>query len=196
MQAVTEKLYTAEEYFAFCEKNEGRFEYVNGEIIEMSGESVAANQIAGNIHRYLGNLLEDQPFIFVQNAVKLQVKNGKAFRIPDFFIFHETGNQKKYATEPIFIVEVLSESSINTDRVTKLAEYTQLPTLEYYLIIEQDECLVEVFNREGKRWYVEFYSDINESIDLPALNIQLPLSVIYKKVQLPPSADESNPVTA
>ncbi|WP_229598692.1 Uma2 family endonuclease [Runella limosa] len=45
MQAVAEKLYTTEEYFAFCEKNEGRFEYVNGEIIEMSGESVAANQV-------------------------------------------------------------------------------------------------------------------------------------------------------
>lgn len=195
MQGVAEKLYTVEEYFAFCEKNEGRFEYVNGEIIEMSGESVAANQIAGNIHFYLRGLLEDQPFIFVQNAVKLQVKNGKAFRIPDFFIFHETGNQKKYATEPIFIVEVLSESSINTDRVTKLAEYTQLPTLEYYLIIEQEECLVEVFNREGKRWYVEFYSDINERIDLPALNIQLPLSVIYKKVQLPTPTDESNSAT-
>lgn len=40
MQAVAEKLYTTEEYFAFCEKNEGRFE-----IIEMSGESVAANQV-------------------------------------------------------------------------------------------------------------------------------------------------------
>jgi Uma2 family endonuclease len=182
MEAVAEKRYTEEEYFAFCEKNEGRFEYVNGEIIEMSGESVPANQIAGNIHRYMGNLLEDQPFIFVQNAVKLQVRGGKAFRIPDFFIFHETGNQKKYATEPIFIIEVLSESSYNTDRVTKLAEYTQIPTLEYYLIIEQEECLVEVFNREGKRWYVDFYSDLNETIELPALNVKLPMSVIYKKI--------------
>lgn len=182
MEAVAEKLYTVEEYFAFCEKNEGRFEYINGEIIEMSGESVAANQIAGNIHRYMGSLLEDQPFIFVQNAVKLQVRGGKAFRIPDFFIFHETGNQKKYATEPIFIVEVLSESSYNTDRVTKLAEYTQIPTLEYYLIIEQEEYLVEVFNREGKRWYVDFYSDLNETIELPALNVKLPMSVIYKKI--------------
>lgn len=182
MEAVAAKLYTVEEYFAFCEKNEGRFEYINGEIIEMSGESVAANQIAGNIHRYMGNLLEEQPFIFVQNAVKLQVRGGKAFRIPDFFIFHETGNQKKYATEPIFIVEVLSESSYNTDRVTKLAEYTQISTLEYYLIIEQEECLVEVFNREGKRWYVDFYNDLNETIELPALNVKLPMSVIYKKI--------------
>jgi Uma2 family endonuclease len=157
----------------------------------MSGESVAANQIAGNIHFYLRGLLEDQTFIFVQNAVKLQVKGGKAFRIPDFFIFHESGNQKKYATEPIFIVEVLSESSINTDRVTKLAEYTQIPTLQYYLIIEQEECLVEVFNREGKRWYVDFYSDLEETIDLPALDVKLPLSVIYKKINFPAASSPS-----
>ena len=45
MQAVAEQLCTTEEYFAFCEKNEGRFEYVNGVIIEMLGESVAANQV-------------------------------------------------------------------------------------------------------------------------------------------------------
>ncbi|MCP1383961.1 Uma2 family endonuclease [Runella salmonicolor] len=191
METIAEKTYSVEEYFAFCEQNAGRFEYVNGAIIEMSGESVTANQIAGNIHFYLRGLLEDQPFIFVQNAVKLQVKEGKAFRIPDFFIFHESGNQKKYATEPVFIVEVLSESSINTDRVTKLAEYTQIPTLQYYLIIEQEECLVEVFNREGKRWYVDFYSDLKETIDLPALNVKLPLSVVYKKINLPAASSPS-----
>jgi len=133
MEAVAEKLYTLEEYFSFCETHEGRFEFVNGEIIEMSGESVAANQIAGNIHRYLGNLLEDGPYIFAQNAVKLQVSEGKVFRIPDFLIFKESGNQLRYATEPLLIVEVLSESTAKTDRTTKLNEYRQLPSLQYYL---------------------------------------------------------------
>ncbi len=44
MEAVAEKLHSLEEYFEFCETHEGRFEYVNGEITEMSGESVTANQ--------------------------------------------------------------------------------------------------------------------------------------------------------
>jgi len=175
---------TEAEYLTFCEQNEGRFEFVNGELIEMSRESVAANQIAGNIHRYMGNLLEDQPFFFMQNAVKLRVKEGKIFRIPDFFIFHEGGNQKKFATEPVFVVEVLSDSSIQTDRVTKLAEYTQIGSLQYYVIVAQDECLVEVFVREGKRWYVELYSNLNETIDFTLLQVQLPLAVVYKKVTL------------
>lgn len=42
----------------------------------MLGESVTANQIAGNIHIYLRNLLEDAPYIFVQNAVRLKVQEG------------------------------------------------------------------------------------------------------------------------
>ncbi|CAG4988855.1 hypothetical protein DYBT9275_00173 [Dyadobacter sp. CECT 9275] len=84
MEAIVEKLYTLEEYFSFSESHEGRFEFVNGEIVEMSGESVTANQIAGNISYYLRGYLEEQPYIFVQNAVKLQVEAGKIFRIPDF----------------------------------------------------------------------------------------------------------------
>ena len=38
-EAVAEKLYTLEEYLAFCETHEGRFEFVDGEIIEMSEKS-------------------------------------------------------------------------------------------------------------------------------------------------------------
>ncbi|MEI7587527.1 Uma2 family endonuclease [Runella sp.] len=171
MKSVSERLYTVEEYFAFCEQNTGRFEYVNGKIIEIGKKRSLQStnfQIISNIKEHFGHLIN-----------------------PDFFFFHESVNQKKQATEPIFIVEVLSESSINTDRVTKLAEYTQIPTLQYYLIIEQEECLVEVFNREGKRWYVDFYSDLKETIDLPALDVKLPLSVIYKKINLPAASSPS-----
>ena len=182
MEAVAEKLYTLEEYLAFCETHEGRFEFVNGEIIEMSGESVTANQIAGNIHRYLGNLLEDKPYIFAQNAVKLQVSEGKVFRIPDFLIFKESGNKVKYATEPVLIVEVISESTAKTDRTTKLNEYRLIPSLQYYLIVEQESCFIEMYIREGERWYVEFYDKLDETIALPYFEVEIPVSRVYKKV--------------
>lgn len=182
MEAVAEKLYTLEEYFAFCESHEGRFEFVNGEIIEMSGESVTSNQIAGNIHFYMRRLLEDAPYIFAQNAVKLQVQDGRIFRIPDLMVFKESGNLFKYATEPLLVVEVVSESSVHTDRVDKLNEYRLIPSLQYYLIVEQESCQVAVYIREGERWYVEFFDKIEDIIKLPYLGIELPLSAIYKKI--------------
>jgi Uma2 family endonuclease len=182
MEAVAEKLYTLEEYFAFCESHEGRFEFVNGEIIEMSGESVTSNQIAGNIHFYMRGLLEDAPYIFAQNAVKLQVQEGRTFRIPDLMVFKESGNLVKYATEPVLIVEVISESSTHTDRVDKLNEYRLIPSLQYYLIAEQESCQVAAYIREGERWYVEFYDKIEDIIKLPYFGIELPLSAVYKKI--------------
>ncbi len=186
MEAVAEKLYTLEEYFAFCEMHEGRYEFVNGEIIEMSGESVTANQIAGNIHFYMRGLLEDEPYIFVQNAVKLQVKEGKIFRIPDFLIFKESGNQVKYATEPILIVEVLSDSSAKTDRTTKLNEYRLIPSLKYYVIVEQDSCFVEIYIRDGDRWYVELYDQLSDKIMLEHFGLEMSLDTIYKKITFQP----------
>lgn len=182
MEAVAEKLYTLEEYFTFCELHEGRFEYVNGAILELSEDSVAANQIAGNIHLYLRGLLEDQPYLFVQNAVRLQIEEGKVFRIPDFFIFKESGNLKKYATEPVLITDVTSLSPEKTDWTTKLNEYWSIPSLQYYLIAEQSSCLIEFYKRERGRWYMNHYSSMQESIPLPYFGIEIPVSAIYKKL--------------
>ena len=186
IEAVAEKLYTLEEYFAFCETHEGRFEYKHGEITEIICDSVTSNQIAGNIHIYLRNYLEKDPYIFVQSAVKLQVQEGKVFRIPDFLIFKESGNKIKYATEPVLIVEVISESIAKTDRTTKLNEYRLLPSLQYYLIVEQESCFIEVYIREGSRWYVELYDKLEEKISLPYFGVEIPVNVIYKKVNFQP----------
>jgi Uma2 family endonuclease len=182
MEAVAERLYSLEEYFAFCEKQEGRFEFVNGEIIEMAGETTTSNRIAGNIHRYLGNILEDGPYMLLQNAVKLRVEEDRVFRIPDFLVCEEKGDAYRYATDPLLIVEVLSESTATTDRVDKLHEYCLMPSLKYYLIVEQAKCSVEVYIHDDDRWYVEFYNKMEDVIKLPFFDIELPLSAIYKKV--------------
>ncbi|MET7254933.1 Uma2 family endonuclease [Dyadobacter fermentans] len=182
MEAVAERLYSLEEYFAFCETHEGRFEFVNGEIIEMSGETTTSNRIAGNIHRYLAKILEDSSYELYQNAVKLRVEDGRVVRIPDFLICEEEGDAVRYTTLPLLIVEVLSESTAKTDRVEKLQEYSSDPSLQYYLMIEQTKCHVEMYIRDGERWYFEFYDKMDDVIRLPYFKADLPLSVVYRKV--------------
>ena len=183
MEAVAEKLYSLEEYFAFCETHEGRFEFVDGEIIEMSGETITANQIAGNIHFHLRRLLGTQSYLFLQNATKVQVEKEKIFRIPDFFICEEKGNARLYSNSPLLIVEVLSESSGYTDRVIKLREYCSIASFQYYLIVAQSACYIELYRREGDRWYVEFYDKMDQTINLPFFKVGLPVSEIFEKVE-------------
>lgn len=182
MEAVAERLYSLEEYFAFCETHEGRFEFVNGEIIEMAGETTTSNRIAGNIHFQLRGILQNQAYEFYQNDVKLKLEDGKVVRLPDFMICEENGDAVKFTTLPLLIVEVLSESTAKTDRVEKLLEYSSDPSLQYYLMIEQTKCHIEMYTRDGERWYFERYNKMDEIIKLPYFNAELPLSVVYRKV--------------
>ncbi|TAE41446.1 MAG: hypothetical protein EAZ70_01305 [Runella slithyformis] len=55
IKAVAQKLYTTKEYFAFCKKNEGLYQFVNEEISEMARETITSNLIARKIHFFLGH---------------------------------------------------------------------------------------------------------------------------------------------
>lgn len=182
MEAVAERLYSLEEYFAFCETHEGRFEFVNGEIIEMAGETTTSNRIAGNIHFTLRSILQDAVYEFYQNDVKLKVVDGRVVRLPDFMICDERGDAIRYTTFPLLIVEVLSESTAKIDRLDKLREYSAEASLMYYIMVEQTKCSVEMHVRNGERWDVEHYSKLSDVIKLPFFNAELPLDAVYRKV--------------
>lgn len=183
MEAVAERLYSLEEYFAFCETHEGRFEFVNGEIIEMAGETTTSNRIAGNIHFQLRDILQNGSYEFYQNDVKLKLEDGKVVRLPDFMICDEKGDAVRYTTLPLLIVEVLSESTAKTDRVEKLREYSSDPSLQYYLMVEQTKCHIEMYIRDGERWYFEYYDKMEDAIKLPYFGAELLVSAVYRKVK-------------
>jgi len=54
-------------------------------------------------------------------------------------------------TNPIVIIEVLSESTERYDRDRKFQLYKQIASLHEYLLIAQDERRIEVFRRE-REW--------------------------------------------
>jgi Uma2 family endonuclease len=183
MVAVEEQLYTVDEYFDFCEVHEGLYEYVNGEIIEMAGETPIANLIAGNIHYFFRTVLKGRPFLMFQNAVKLMLGKGKIYRIPDMMVIHKEGVEAKSVKQPALIVEVLSESSMDTDRRKKLAEYCAIDSLQYYLIVSQDMSLIEMYRRVDKKWEFEFYTNLSDNISLSFFETILPLNDVYENVE-------------
>lgn len=183
MVAVEEQIYTVEEYFDFCEIHEGLYEYVNGEIIEMAGETPVANLIAGNIHYFFRTVLKGRPFLMFQNAVKLMLGEGKTYRIPDMMVIHKEGVESKSVRQPALIVEVLSEGTKDIDRRVKLVEYCQIESLQYYLIISQDMCLIEIYRRVDKKWEFEFYTNLSDNISFSFFDTVLPLNDVYENVE-------------
>ncbi|MFN8354997.1 MAG: Uma2 family endonuclease [Spirosomataceae bacterium] len=182
MELIAPQLYTADEYLALEEKSMERHEFVNGEIIPMAGETPDANEIASNLLVFFKLLLKGKPFKTYDHDVKLMIGTKKIFRYPDMMVVKQEGVDKKWVTHPVLIVEVLSESTEKIDREKKRVEYCSLATMQYYLLVHQDEPCVEVFRRNGKKWEFEFYTSLTDFIELPFFETKVTLEEIYEGI--------------
>lgn len=183
MVAIAEKLYTVEEYFALEETAEDRHEFVHGKLIRMPGESIDANVIAMNLAFLLRQLLKGKGFTIVTHDVRLIVEGNDIFRYPDVAVAATATLTNTHAvTQPTLIAEVFSKNSAHTDRGEKLLEYTQLPSLQHYLLISQSEYLVEVYSRRDAEWVFSYYKKNSDVIELAGLGAEIKVQDLYEEV--------------
>ena len=183
--APREKLYTVDEYFALEERSTIRYEYHFGKLVAMSGVSKNENEITGNCATVFHQLLRKRGFrIFVHN-VRTIVKDGKIYRYPDVVVADEKGdNHTHNIKKPRILVEVTSESSKYRDRVTKLQEYSKMPSLDYYVIIDQDVVSVEVYSRKDNGWHYQFLENLSDVVSFPLFDMSLSVEAIYENITI------------
>ena len=80
-----------------------------------------------------------------------------------------------------------SPSTRQYDLDEKLAAYLEIPSLEYYIILEQHTPIAIVMRRTEKGFLRENYDDIEASILLPFLGCSLPLRDIYEGIEFTPT---------
>ena len=119
-----------------------RHEFVDGDLIEMPGSSRPHNRIALRVVRKLADMADAVGLEAYTHDMRLRVPSGR-FRYPDVMIAPEPpemlpGPEQDTLLNPVVIVEILSRSTATTDRVRKLAEYREIPSLTDYLILSQD----------------------------------------------------------
>ena len=156
-----------------------KHEYIDGEVYAMSGASANHNRIAGNLYRKLGNHLDDQPCQPYTSDMK--VKIGSKFFYPDVLVDCSNLSGSSYFTEsPTLLVEVLSKSTRQIDEKLKRQLYTQIPTLQEYVLIEQDFVDVEIIRRRTG-WQSEHYF-LGEDVTLDAVDLTVSVEDIYYRV--------------
>jgi Uma2 family endonuclease len=168
-----------EEYFAFEEKSELKHELYNGNLIIMSGVSVDHNEITLNIAILLRQLLKRTNFKVFIEAVKVKNPLGNFF-YPDVMVCHPNP-EKYFSTEPVLLVEVLSENTRKYGLVDKFIQYQKIESLQYYLCVEPEQQVVILFNKDADGdWVTETFSKDEDTINLPKLGTSFTLKQIYK----------------
>lgn len=187
----TEKRFiTEEEYFKMLAESEHRMEYVNGEIVMMAGGSKNHGRIVSNTHAQLYINKKSCEVWSSETAVSIDSLNR--FYFPDaMMVCGEDSRFKEEASiaqllNPCLLVEVVSETSSDRDRVEKFRAYRQLESFKEYVLIDSRSYLIDVFYRESADlWHYRSYTQLEQQVKIHSLGVELPVSVFYENVGFP-----------
>jgi Uma2 family endonuclease len=186
---------TVAQYLAFERASPLRHEFYRGELFAMSGVSISHGRIVMNLGSELRVALRNSPCEVLGPDSRVRVSSTGLYTYPDLLVACEPlefdDDQRDTLLNPRVIVEVLSRSTEAYDRGTKFAHYRSLPSLREYVLVSQDQPLVERYTRRPEEsWELREFRGLETQFDLTAIPFRAPLSVLYERVEFPPVVEE------
>ena len=190
MSSAAKTYVTPEQYLEMERQAERKHEYDRGRIIAMPGASREHNLIAVNIMSELWNQLVERPCEAYAGNMRVRLGEGGPYVYPDVVVVcgeprFEVEGGVDTLQNPTLIVEVLSPSTEGRDRGRKSRVYRALPSLRHYVMVAQDEVLVEHYRRVDGKWEPSELVDIDATLRLESVDCELPLRRVYAKVAFP-----------
>ena len=170
---------TEEEYLKSELTSEVKREYIDGQVYAMAGAGYNHNCLSTNVAREFGNHLKGSPCATF--VTEMKVRLGKNYVYPDVLVdCNKMAGDDYFSTSPIIIVEVLSKSTRKMDTTEKLIRYINLPSLQEYVLIEQQIVSVQVLRRSN-HWKPEYFY-LGDQVTFESIGLTLPVEEIYDRV--------------
>jgi Uma2 family endonuclease len=184
------RLYTLEAYLDREAKAAHKSSYHNGNIIKMAGAKARHNEICANALTSLKIAAKTLKSIYrtYTSDQKIYIEQENTIVYPDALVVCSEpefwDNRQDLITNPLLIVEVLSKSTKQHDKGSKFMLYKNLPSFAEYVLVEQDECKVEVWTKTGKnKWEFVIHTDLSDHILLQSMeNINVSVADIYENI--------------
>jgi len=189
MSAEPQHAWTAEEYLSFDRGREGKHEFLDGQIVAMSGASRAHGRIAWNLAGALYPQLEGRGCEGFVGDMRVHVPVTDRYTYPDLVVVCGESEFEDAELDTLFnptlIVEILSPSTEDRDRGSKLFHYRSIPSLRAILLVAQDRAHVERFVRQDDGgWLLSDHDGVDEVLDLPSIGARLAMADVYRKVPI------------
>jgi Uma2 family endonuclease len=163
--------------------SETKHEYIGGIVYAMSGGSPEHARLAMAIGAELRAQLASKRCAVYSSDLRVRVAATGLATYPDVTIvcgkLEVDVEDAHSVTNPAVIIEVTSPSTESYDRETKYAHYRRIQSLRAYVLVSQDERLVEVFTRnDDDSWTLR---DVREgSARLAEIECAIELDAIYR----------------
>ena len=93
------------------------------------------------------------------------------------------GDRRDILLNPQVIIEVLSDFTESNDRGRKFVNYRTVPSIREYVLVAQDQVLVERYVRQADdQWLLTTFDDLESEVELETLSCRLAMRRIYRLV--------------
>ncbi len=176
-------------YLAYDQSHAGKHEYVNGEVVAISGVSDAHDRIQVNATLALGSRLRGGPCRVRGSDLRVRLDETGLYCYPDLTIV--CGEPAFADTRPVtllnprVVIEVLSETTEEYDRGAKVAHYRHRASVDLLLLIDSQRRLIERQQRNPDgTWTLSEHT----AGSVLVLDHALPFDELYDGVALPPAS--------
>ncbi len=182
--------YSIKDYIELEQSGDTKYEYYDGEIYALAGGTINQAMICTNVSTLLQNNLKETDCVAINSEVKIFIEKNNAFVYPDASVIcgeiEVSEKDKNAITNPVLIVEVLSESTKRNDRGRKFFYYRTIPSFKEYIVVDQSSSFVEAYFKESDDyWRISSAVGMKESIHSYVLDLDLKLSDIYARIKFP-----------
>jgi Uma2 family endonuclease len=187
MVDVARKRVTYAEYIAIANDSPVKYEYIAGEIVAMSGGTIAHGRLIGRVTDVLNRALDGTRCVVLPSDLRVRIRSAERSTYPDLHVvcgeIERDPDDDHAIVNPAVIVEILSDSTEDSDRTEKFAAYRRLRSLREYVLVSQRERRVEVYRRDSRRWYLDEYGP-GERLALGSLAIELAIELAVDELYI------------
>jgi Uma2 family endonuclease len=156
VDAIVKPYVTFADYLEAERSSDIKHEWFNGAVYAMSRGTPEHARLSARIVRLIGNALPADCEVYSSDMmlylaeVKLSTYADGSVVCGPLETITVKRNGKSLGegvTNPVVIIEVLSESTERYDREEKFGYYRTLPSLQEFVLVAQDDPVIEVFRR-------------------------------------------------
>ena len=156
--AAEKKRWTLQEYLDTERHSVDKHEFFAGEIFLMAGASPEHNLIVSSLTAALHAAVGGKCLVFPSDQ-RLFVPATGLYTYADATVVCGTPDfnedNPRALRNPQVICEVLSETTESYDRGKKFAQYRTIPGFTDYLLIAQDQAVIEHYHRQPSGWLLQ-----------------------------------------
>ena len=188
MAANPQGLLSREEYLSLERRGEGKHEYLAGQLVAMVGASFRHNLIQTRVLASLYQQLRGRPCEVTPSDLRVAIGALGVYTYPDVTVvcgepqFEDA--EQDTLLNPTLLAGILSPSTESYDRGREFQRYRLIPTFREYLLIAQDQPLVEHYLRQpDNRWLLATFEQLDDVIALDSIGCMLALADVYAGIR-------------